>query len=124
MSKRVSPTLTTPGAPVVYTVRVTNRGPDRATDVVAAELNPASDRRLDIDTTRGTCVGTRPAACRIGTLDVGQSATITVRTTAGEPGRVVNRVAVLSSVGDPNLHNNRAVASLVVRRSLLPAVTG
>jgi uncharacterized repeat protein (TIGR01451 family) len=124
VTKRVVPPSTRPGRPVVYTVEVANRGPDRATDVVAVEVRPPGTRRLVIDTTKGTCRGTRPASCRIGVLEVGETATITVRTTARTTGRVVNRVAVLSAVRDPDLGNNRAVASLRVAAFNLPPVTG
>ncbi|MGE0026148.1 MAG: DUF11 domain-containing protein [Thermoleophilia bacterium] len=124
VTKTVAPQSTRPGRPVVYTVRVTNRGPDRATDVVGVEVGPPSMRRLVIHTTRGVCLGTRPAACRFGALDVGQTATVTVRTTARDRGRVVNRVAVLSAVHDPDLRNNRSFATLRVAAVNRPPVTG
>lgn len=124
VTKRVAPQSARPGRPVVYTVRVTNRGPDRATDVVGVEVAPASVRRLVVHTTRGVCRGTRPAACRFGALDVGETATVTVRTTARGRGRIVNRVAVLSAVRDPDLRNNRSLATLRVAAVNRPPVTG
>jgi len=124
VTKTAAPPSTRPGRPVVYTVRVTNRGPDRATDVVGVEVRPPSTRRLVIHTTKGVCRGTRPAACRLGVLEVGERVTITVRTTARAGGRVVNRVAVVSAVRDPDLRNNRAFATLRVAAVNRPPVTG
>jgi uncharacterized repeat protein (TIGR01451 family) len=125
VTKTVAPQSTRPGGPVTYTVRVTNRGPDRATDVVGVEVRPPNSRRLVIRTTRGVCRGTRPAACRFGALEPGETVTITVRTRArAEGGRVTNRVAVVSGVRDPDLRNNRAAATLRVAAFNRPAVTG
>ena len=124
VTKTVAPPSARPGRPVAYTVRVTNRGPDRATDVVGVEVGPPSMRRVVIRTTRGVCLGTRPAACRFGALDVGETATVTVRTTARGRGRIVNRVAVVSAVRDPDLRNNRAAATLRVAAVNRPPVTG
>jgi hypothetical protein len=88
------------------------------------ELRPPAGRTLAIRTTQGVCRGTRPAACRLGVLEVGGTATITVHTTARATGRTTNRVAVLSGVRDPDLRNNRAVATLRVAAFNRPAVTG
>ncbi len=106
------------------TVTVANRGPDAATDVVVAEVRPTGTRRLVPRSSQSTRSGVRPAACRIGTLGAGESARITVRTTATTPGRTVNRVAALSSARDPGLRDNRARAALAVRPVVLPAVNG
>jgi uncharacterized repeat protein (TIGR01451 family) len=124
VTKTVAPPSARPGRPVVYTVRVTNRGPDRATDVVADEVRPPGVRTLVIDASKGVCRGTRPAACRIGVLDVGDTATLTVRTTAVGRGRITNHVAVTSGVRDPDLRNNRAAATLRGAAVNRPPVTG
>ncbi|MGD9571446.1 MAG: hypothetical protein AB7V62_06180 [Thermoleophilia bacterium] len=123
VTKAVVPQAALPGAPVTYTVRVTNNGPDTATDVVLTEFLPPTTRVVRPVASQGTGRGTRPAACRLGTLAPGESATITVRTTALGPGTRTNRVAVLSAANDPDLTDNRAAATLAVRR-FSPAVTG
>ncbi len=120
VTKRVSPRVAQPGEPVTYTVKVTNQGPDIAYDVVVTEVQAPGSQSLDISTSQGTCTGERPAHCAIGKLEVGESATITVKTTARASG--TNRVATASSTGDPVLANNLATATLIVRRA--PGVTG
>jgi uncharacterized protein DUF11 len=67
----------------------------------------------------------RPAASTCArSLNVGDKATITVTVPAGTPGRHTNRVAAVSSTGDPNLNNNAAAATLTVRRPAVPRFTG
>jgi uncharacterized repeat protein (TIGR01451 family) len=124
VTKRVSPRSARPGDPVTYTVTVTNRGPDIAYDVVAAEVQPPGTNRLDLRSTQGTCAGDRPARCSLGTLDVGERAVITVEVPAGAPGRRTNRVAAVTSTGDPNLANNAAAATLTVLPPARPRFTG
>ena len=123
VTKTVSPRAAQPGATVHYKVTVTNRGPDTANDVVAAELRPPTLEKLNLHTTRGTCRGDRPARCSIGTLAPGQSAVITVTTRAKGVGVKTNEVAVSSSSSDPNLSNNTAAARLTVIR-VRPVFTG
>ena len=123
VTKTVSPRATQAGSTVHFKVTVTNRGPDTANDVVAAELRPPSLEKLKLHTTRGTCRGDRPARCSIGTLAPGQSAVITVTTRARGVGVRTNEVAVSSSSNDPNLANNVAAARLTVIR-VRPVFTG
>ncbi|MDA0171654.1 DUF11 domain-containing protein [Solirubrobacter taibaiensis] len=124
VTKRVSPRSARPGQPVEYTITVVNRGPDPASQVVATEVRPRNTRELTLSTTRGTCTGTRPASCNIGTLRSGQRAVITVDTVAGDPGQSVNQVAVVSASDDPNLANNLADATLIVLPPTAPRFTG
>jgi len=124
VTKRVSPRSARPGQRVTYTVTVTNRGPDIAYDVVVAELQPRRTERLSLRPSQGRCQGDRPARCALGTLDVGERATITVTVAAGAPGRSVNRVAAASSTGDPVLADNVAAAALTVLRPARPRYTG
>ena len=124
VTKSVSPPSTRSGQPVRYTIVVANRGPDTASEVVATEVNPRNLNRLRIRTTRGRCVGTRPARCDIGTLAPGQRAVITVDTVAGDPGRNINQVAVASATNDLNLNDNLAAAALIIRPPTAPRVTG
>ena len=124
VTKSVTPSNARSGQRVRYTITIVNRGPDTASDVVATEVNPRNLRRLRISTTRGRCVGIRPARCDIGTLAPGQRAVITVDTIAGAPGRNVNQVAVASATDDSDLSDNVADAALIVRRPTAPRVTG
>jgi uncharacterized repeat protein (TIGR01451 family) len=127
VTKRVSPSTARPGQPVTYTVTVENRGPSIAYDVVVAEMRAPGTRVLRLRSTKGKCVGDRPARCSVGTLGVGDKVTITTTVPAGSPGTSTNRVGAVSSVNDPNLNNNAASATLAVRSASAtrpPRVTG
>lgn len=124
VTKTVSPTTVRLGGEEHYTIVVENNGPNTAYDVVASELNPRNRRTLDLHTSQGTCRGTRPARCAIGTLEPGDSATMTVDVTASRLGRTRNVVAVASTTDDPNLANNRDAAVVRVLRPQGPRFTG
>jgi uncharacterized repeat protein (TIGR01451 family) len=124
VTNTVSPRSARPGQPVRYTVTVVNNGPDAATQVTGTEVRPRGSQPLRLRTTRGSCTGDRPARCDIGTLQPGRRAVITVDTTAGEPGRTVNEVAVASASDDPDLGDNVADAALIVRPPTAPRFTG
>jgi uncharacterized repeat protein (TIGR01451 family) len=127
VTKRAEPRTARPGDPVRYTVTVTNRGPSTAYDVVLTELAAAGLRPLVLGTTQGRCARTRPTRCTLGAIAAGRTVTVTGRARAPAPGVAVNRVAVVTSVDDPNLANDAAAATLAVRSpaaSRPPAVTG
>jgi uncharacterized repeat protein (TIGR01451 family) len=126
ITKTVTPQTARPGQRIVYRIAVTNKGPDVADDVVVIEVGSHGARPLQVRTTRGSCRRTRPARCAIGALRPGQTVVMTAATTAGSaPSRTVNHVAVVTSTGEARLADNRAAATLVVRRPpRAPAVTG
>ncbi len=124
VTKTESPAVANPGELVHYRVVVVNHGPDTAENVVATELGAPGTTPLHVHTSRGTCVGQRPARCRIGQLAPGQSAVMTVTVRARTLGRHINRVGVVSSTHDPRLADNIASATLVVRPAPVPTVTG
>ncbi|HWK29231.1 MAG TPA: DUF11 domain-containing protein [Solirubrobacter sp.] len=124
VTKRVAPATAAPGDPITYTIRVVNRGPDAANDVVVAEVRPRGTTPLKLRPSQGSCAGDRPVRCALGTLGVGDSATITATVAAGAPGRHANHVAAVTSTRDPRLANNAARATVTVSRRAAPGVTG
>ncbi|MDA0183424.1 DUF11 domain-containing protein [Solirubrobacter phytolaccae] len=124
VTKRAAPRSARPGQAVQYTITVVNRGPDPALQVVVSELQPPNTAELRLSSTRGTCTGTRPANCSLGTLRPGGQAVITVDAVAGDPGRRVNQVAVSSASDDPDLANNLAQATVIVSAPTAPRFTG
>ena len=80
------------GQNVTYTLVVTNNGPQQATGVVVTDDLPNGMVFVSAGTTQGTCTGTDPVQCNVGTLGVGQSATITIvaHLPAGASGSFVN----------------------------------
>lgn len=98
------PATVTPGQNIVYTVSVTNAGPSPATAVTVADNTPIG---LAFQSNSGACATAYP--CSLGTLNAGQTMTITSTYTV--PGNysgatITNTASVSSSVNDPNLTDN------------------
>ncbi|WP_395682014.1 hypothetical protein, partial [Dokdonella sp.] len=107
------PTSITAGGDVVYTLVVTNNGPDPAANVVVSDPTPAG---LVFVGNAGACASAYP--CSIGALANGATATITSTYTvpAGYAGAnpIVNNAAVGSDTPDPNGSDNVSSVSTTV----------
>ncbi len=101
---------------VTYTMTVTNKGPDTATNVQLADPAPAGIRYISVVPGSPTCTVT-PAllTCSLGTLEVGQSRTITLTARATVVGRHTNTATVTGSGGrETNPADNVDTAVTVV----------
>ena len=107
-----------PGAPLTYTLTVTNAGPSLATNVRVSDPLPSGTAFVSLNAPGWSC--TPPAAgsagdvtCSIPSLAVGAVATLTVQVTVGPTlvsGAVLtNAVAVRADTIDPNPDNDRDV---------------
>jgi len=99
------------GQPSVYTITVFNNGPSPANNVVLTDTL-AAGLTGTATTTAGSCAGTGPITCNLGTVTSGAPVTITVTSTAGAAGFYPNTATVTDSVSppDPNTGNNTYVA--------------
>jgi uncharacterized repeat protein (TIGR01451 family) len=96
------------GQNVVYTIQVTNNGPQSASSVVVSDPLPAN---LTFVSNSGAC--TTPFPCSLGTLNNTQSATITstYSTSPSFSGTVTNTATVSSTTTDTDTSDNTASAS-------------
>jgi uncharacterized repeat protein (TIGR01451 family) len=119
VTKTLSGSLTA-GQTATYTVVVTNNGPSVATGVGVADPTPAG---LTFVSNSGGC--TTPYPCNIGTLNSGQSATITsvYSVPASANGNISNTAAVSAGTPDPTPANNSATATNAVNVQADLAVT-
>lgn len=97
-------------AALTYTVSVTNSGPSAArgailTDTLASGLNLVSS-----SPTQGSCSGTSPITCNLGSIAVGASATVTITATPTAPGGYLNSASITATTADLNTANNSATA--------------
>ena len=116
ITKRPAKRTVALGETVRYTVRVTNRGPATARNVVLAEQR--GDRQAIIAATpaRYRCsTKHRLPSCLIGTLRQGQTATISVLARPRAAGIQSNRGVVVSATAETTLRNNVARAAVFVR---------
>jgi len=100
-----------PGDPMTYTITVTNNGPSTATGVTMTDTLPTQVSYTvgNAVTSQGSCSGTSPIVCNIGTLANGASATITIPVTSPViAGMISNTASVTGNEADPNMVNNSA----------------
>jgi uncharacterized repeat protein (TIGR01451 family) len=108
VSQRDSSDPLLPGAPLTYTVVVTNNGPETATGIVLTDTLPASATLHTVASTQGSCVGTVTVVCNLGSLASGSRITVTLALTPTAAGVITNTAAVTAGEFDPVLANNTA----------------
>jgi uncharacterized repeat protein (TIGR01451 family) len=102
------------GSTITYTITVTNNGPDAATNVVVSDDLPAGLQYVNANPSQGTCTGTDPFTCSLGTLNNGASATITLQVlVTATSGTVSNTASVTSDVSDGTPGNNSSTTPAI-----------
>jgi uncharacterized repeat protein (TIGR01451 family) len=122
---RASPNPARPGAPLTYTLDITNTGPDQATSVQLIDTLPLSATFAAASPSQGSCFGTSTIVCNLGALASGAPATVTLVVTPTAAGLFTNRIAVNATTFDPLLANNSATETTTVaalRKLYLPLV--
>lgn len=105
---------------LVYTLIVSNLGPDTASSVVVTDTLPAGVSFISATTSQGASTGVNPPSFNLGSLNSSNTATITVvtRVTASIDSWITNVALVASTTLDPVATNNTAtVVSTVVDRN-------
>ncbi len=107
---------------VNYTLTVTNRGPDTATNVQVADPAPAGIVYLTASPSQGTCSLTPSlVTCSLGTIAPGQTVRIAITARATTVGTHTNTATVTGSGGrETNPADNVDSAVTVVPAPLLP----
>jgi len=107
---------------VTYTLSVTNKGPDTATNVQLADPAPAGITYLSATASQGSCsVSASVVTCALGTLAPGQTVTVTVTGRATQVGQHTNTATVTGGGGrETNPADNVDSALTVVPAPLRP----
>ena len=124
VTKVASPRTVVVGDDVSYLVTVRNRGPASARDVTIVEVQTPSRRILRLRASSGSCRGSVPRFCALGTLGPGQSATVRVTARAERAGRFVNVVAANTPTEVRTRRTMRAIAAVRVLRGAGARFTG
>ncbi|AMD18401.1 hypothetical protein TL18_10510 [Methanobrevibacter sp. YE315] len=111
------------GDTVVWTITVTNNGPDTAVNSILEDVLPDGVIYVSHDNANGTYDNVS-AVWSIGDLPVGETVTLTITTIANTTNATVYRnVSVSSDTYDPDLSNNYDNSSLVIPPEADLAVT-
>ncbi|HEX2030793.1 MAG TPA: hypothetical protein VHL78_05255 [Actinomycetota bacterium] len=121
--EQVGPPTATVGSDVIYELTVTNGGPDHATGVTVADELPTGMVLASATTDRGTCTGSHPVVCDVGTLDPGEAATVIVKAEPTVGGVAVNEALASSTSPDPVMPNNASAVTTLVTQPLC-TITG
>ena len=113
---------TTLNGTVQYTMTVTNKGPDTATNVQLADPAPVGVTYLTASPSQGTCTVV-PAliTCSLGTIAPGQTVTINATGRVTQTGQLTNTATVTGSGGaEANPADNTDSATTTVPEPLTP----
>ena len=110
INKSDSPDPVTLGSPLTYTITVTNSGPSSATGVTVTDALLPVLTFVSATPSQGTCGGTSTVTCKLGTLAISASATVSIVVTPTQAGGISNTAGVTANEVDPDLSNNSATA--------------
>ena len=127
ITKVGSPKPVTAGNNLSYTLKVSNDGPDVATDVTVSDPLPATTSLVSATTSAGACShASGTVSCSLGDLAVGGTVTIVVVVTVGAgvtAEELTNTATASSPTPDPDSSNNTATDTTDVVTSADLAVT-
>jgi len=103
------------GSNLTYTITVTNNGPTAATGVTLTDTLAAGLVLVSATPSQGSCSGSAPISCPLGTLAGGASATVIVVASAAATGSYANTASVTATPPDLNTGNNSYTAVGVVQ---------
>jgi uncharacterized repeat protein (TIGR01451 family) len=120
IAKTATPSSSTLGNRVTWTLTITNNGPSGATGVTVADPIPAGMVYVSSTTTQGTCTGGVLLRCQLGSMASGASVTITLVTTSSATGTITNTATVVGNEPETNTANNTATAQTQVTGPFVP----
>ncbi len=111
-----SPDPVAAGSSLTYTINAGNSGPDSASGVTLTDTLPNKVSFASVSSSQGTCSGTTTIICNLGTLNVADAATITLKVTVDPSARgsLSNSATISSNEYDPLDSNNTGTASVAV----------
>jgi uncharacterized repeat protein (TIGR01451 family) len=105
------------GQPVTYTITVTNKGPDTATDAKLTDTLNAPVSVISVKPTQGSCTKKIPMSCQLGTIPAGGKVTITVKVKHRDSGCKQRNAASATGEGtDTNPANNLDRVDICVKQ--------
>jgi uncharacterized repeat protein (TIGR01451 family) len=114
ITQSASATTLTAGADVTYTLKVSNNGPEGAAGVTVQDTLPTDATLVSAVPSQGTCSGSTPLKCALGTLASGTGATVTLTVALNQGGTNTNTASVSSDSLDLAEANNQSQLAVTV----------
>ena len=110
------------GANVTYNVAVTNNGPSSAAAVNLTDTLPAGTTFVSATPGTGTCSGTGPVSCSLGTIASGATVNVSVVVKTSSAGTITNSATATSTTPDPYPENNTDTEDTTVLAAPAPGI--
>ena len=115
ITKTADPNPVSVGGELTYSLTVTNNGPEEATNVVVTDDLPAGLTFDRANSSQGSCSGSGPVTCNLGSIPSGSAAAIGIVVRPSGPGTFRNVARVSGDQPDPDDSNNEASAETGVQ---------
>lgn len=106
LTKVTFPDVAGIGDDLVYSVTVTNNGPEDATDLILFDFLPDNITIDSITVSQGNCTGTSTITCLIGDVANTDTASYSITVIPIITATLVNTVSITGTIKDPILENN------------------
>src|SRR5882724_6515540 len=120
ITKADSPDPVSVGALLTYTLTVTNKKGDTANNVVVTDSLPSAVTFVSVSSTKGSCSGTNPITCNIGTVAFNELVSIMIVVRPSNPGTITNTAIVTGREHEHDPSNNTATATTLVQGAFVP----
>ena len=120
ITKADSPDPVSVGALLTYTLTVTNKKGDTANNVVVTDSLPSAVTFVSVSSTKGSCSGTNPITCNIGTVAFNELVSIMIVVRPSNPGTITNTAVVTGREHEHDPSNNTASATTLVQGAFVP----
>ena len=116
VEKSATPDTVSPGEELIYTILVTNNGPDNAENVVLTDNIPISIINPEFSIDEGGTFTPWTGSLDLGTLASGEARTVLIRGTVPDTaaGIITNTAVLQSTTPDPDLNNNVSTVNVGV----------
>ena len=120
ITKTDNPDPVSVGGLLTYTLTVTNKKGDTANNVVVTDALPSGVTLVSVTTTKGSCSGTNPISCSIGSVAYNELVSILIVVRPNSPGTIVNTAVVTGREHEHDPSNNTASATTLVQGAFVP----
>lgn len=118
-----APDPITAGSNLMYTVTVSNAGPDTATGVTVSDTLPAGVTFVSSTPSQGSCTGTTTQSCNLGDIANAGSATIALVVTPINGNSALSNTATVTALTVDSVAGNNSATATTAVNNPAPTIT-